>query len=122
MRARRLSNRVSTRQVGPPARRSRKFSSGKCKPGMDLGIAGRRAIVCASTKGLGLAAAKALAGEGVNVVLNGRDRDHAQRMARALHAEFGAQAMGVGADLTTAEGRTCLLDACAAPHILVTNN
>lgn len=89
---------------------------------MDLGIAGRWAIVCASTEGLGFAAARALAAEGVNVVVNGRDRDKAERRAGELHTEFGTQVVGVGADLITAEGRVRLLEACPAPDILVTNN
>jgi 3-oxoacyl-[acyl-carrier protein] reductase len=89
---------------------------------MDLRIAGRWAVVCASTEGLGLAAAKALAGEGVNVVVNGRDSDKAKRRACELHAEFGTQVVGIGADLISSEGRARLLAACPDPDILITNN
>jgi 3-oxoacyl-[acyl-carrier protein] reductase len=88
---------------------------------MDLGIAGRWAIVCASSQGLGRACAEALASEGVNVVVNGRDHD--KLMATAMEiARLGAQVVPVTADITTAEGRAALLAACAEPDILVTNN
>ena len=88
---------------------------------MDLGIAGRRALVCASSSGLGLACAAALAREGCRVWINGR---HADRLedARAQLAASGAQARAVAADLVTPEGRDALLAACPEPDILVNNN
>ncbi|WP_333481994.1 MULTISPECIES: SDR family oxidoreductase [Citricoccus] len=67
---------------------------------MDLGLKGRTALVCASTKGLGWASAQALAAEGVRVAVNGRD--HARAEAKA--AELGESAIGIGGDLTTADG------------------
>jgi len=84
---------------------------------MDLGIAGRRAIVCGSSRGLGRACAEALIAEGVQVWLNGRDPE---RLART-QAELNP-AGAVAADIDTPEGRAALLAACPDPDILVTNN
>ena len=89
---------------------------------MDLGIAGRKAIVCASTQGLGLACATALAGEGVEVWINGRDPVRAATVAAQLAVQTGVAVHGVGADITTAAGRAALLAACPEPDILVNNN
>jgi 3-oxoacyl-[acyl-carrier protein] reductase len=89
---------------------------------MDLGIAGRRAIVCASSQGLGRACAEALADEGVHVVVNGRDPGRVEQTAAALRGAYGVEAIGVAADITTSAGRTQLLAACPNPDILVTNN
>ncbi len=88
---------------------------------MDLGIAGRRALVCASSSGLGLACAAALAREGCEVWLNGR---HADRLAQAQAqlAAAGAVVYAVAADLVTPAGRDALLAACPEPDILVNNN
>jgi 3-oxoacyl-[acyl-carrier protein] reductase len=88
---------------------------------MDLGIAGRRALVCASSSGLGLACAAALAREGCQVWINGR---HPERLeaARAQLAVGGAQVQAVAADLVTPAGRDRLLAACPEPDILVNNN
>jgi 3-oxoacyl-[acyl-carrier protein] reductase len=88
---------------------------------MDLGIAGRTALVCASSRGLGRACAEALAAEGVQVFINGRD---SERLSRAL-AEMRAvdiEARAVAADVTTDEGRAALLQACPNPDILINNN
>ncbi|RIL07952.1 MAG: 3-oxoacyl-ACP reductase [Proteobacteria bacterium] len=89
---------------------------------MDLGIAGRRAIVCASSRGLGRACAEALAAEGVDVVLNGRDAARLEATASAIRAKTGARVTAVAADLCTEEGRERLLAACPEPDILVNNN
>ena len=88
---------------------------------MDLGIAGRRALICASSSGLGLACAVALAREGCQVWINGRDPDRLA-FARAQLAAIGATVQAVAADLVTAEGRDALLAACPEPDILVNNN
>lgn len=89
---------------------------------MDLGISGRKALLCASNAGLGLACAKALAIEGVDVYINGRD---AAKIATA-EAEVKAVAKGkvfsVQADVTTDEGRDNLLSTCPNPDILLNNN
>ena len=88
---------------------------------MDLGISGRKALVCASSKGLGRACAEALADEGVHVVINGRDE---QRLLQTL-AEFrkaGRQVTAVAGDVTTDRGRSALLEACPDADILINNN
>jgi len=87
---------------------------------MDLGIAGRRALVCGSTRGLGLACAESLAREGVDIVINGRTG--AAEGAAELATEFDVSVRGVDADLNTEAGRSALLAACPEPDILVTNN
>lgn len=95
---------------------------------MDLGIRGRRALVCASSQGLGLACAQALAQEGCHVTLNGRDAAKLARTAQALREALaagpphGASVQAVAADLGTEAGRQALLAACPEPDILVNNN
>ncbi len=89
---------------------------------MDLGIRGRRAIVCASSRGLGLACAQSLAGEGVDVVLNGRTAETVASAASQIAATSSVEVIGVAADIDTREGRASLIDACPAPDIVVTNN
>lgn len=91
---------------------------------MDLQLDGRWAIVQASSRGLGLACARSLAGEGVNVVINGRDGEALEK-ARAQIAEtarVGVEVLVVEGDLTSASTRDALLAACPEPDILVTNN
>ena len=89
---------------------------------MDLGIKGRKAIVCASSKGLGRACAFALAEAGVDVVLNGRNADVLHATAEALRATYPVNVTEVVGDLSTAEGRAALLAACPNPDILINNN
>ncbi len=89
---------------------------------MDLGLAGKRAIVCASSKGLGRACATALAREGCAVVINGRDAASLGAAAKAIAEATGASVTSVAADLGTEAGRKALLAACPAPDILVNNN
>jgi 3-oxoacyl-[acyl-carrier protein] reductase len=89
---------------------------------MDLGIAGRRAIVCASSRGLGRACALALSAEGVDVVLNGRDPDTLANSVAELRAATRGNVVGIVGDVTTIEGRAALLEACPDPDILVNNN
>jgi len=89
---------------------------------MDLGIKGRRAVICASSRGLGLACAEALAAEGVAVVINGRDPDRLAATAEEIRARHGASVTAVPGDVTTEEGRAALLAACPDPDILVNNN
>ena len=88
---------------------------------MDLGIAGKKAIICASSKGLGKACAAALASESVKVWICARHRDALDRAAAEISAGCGAQVSVVVADVTTDEGREALLSACPAPDILVNN-
>lgn len=89
---------------------------------MDLGIAGRRAIVCASTRGLGNACAEALLAEGAHVVVNGRDLARTRSIADAMEERHPGRVTAVCGDVTTAAGREALLAACPDPDILVTNN
>ncbi|HWM19399.1 MAG TPA: SDR family oxidoreductase [Ilumatobacteraceae bacterium] len=89
---------------------------------MDLGIAGRRAIVCASSQGLGRACAEALSAEGVDVVLNGRDADKLALAAAEIRALGAGDVSVVAADITTDDGRDALLAACPEPDIVVLNN
>jgi 3-oxoacyl-[acyl-carrier protein] reductase len=89
---------------------------------MDLGIAGRKAIVCASSRGLGRACAKALAAAGCEVVINGRDRDQLAATAAELRQTIGAKIVPVAADVATADGQKALFDTCPEPDILVNNN
>ncbi|MEQ8395583.1 SDR family oxidoreductase [Thalassobaculum sp.] len=88
---------------------------------MDLGISGRKAIVCGSSRGLGRAIAGSLARAGCVVVLNGIDADRLKAEAGALHKETGADVIPVAADVTTREGQDALFAPCAAPDILITN-
>jgi 3-oxoacyl-[acyl-carrier protein] reductase len=89
---------------------------------MDLGIAGRRALVCASSSGLGRACARALAAEGVEIVVNGRDAARLEAAAEAIRRESNVRVTAVVADLCSEEGRAALLAACPDPDILVNNN
>jgi 3-oxoacyl-[acyl-carrier protein] reductase len=89
---------------------------------MNLGLEGRKGIVCASSRGLGRACATALAREGVAVVVNGRDPDRLEATAAAIRRESGAPVIAVAADLGSEEGRARILAACPEPDILVTNN
>jgi len=88
---------------------------------MDLGIKGRRAIVCASSKGLGRACAHSLAREGAEIVMVARGAEALAQAADAIRADTGARVHTVAADVTTEAGRAALLEACADPDILVTN-
>lgn len=89
---------------------------------MDLGIQGKKALVCASSQGLGYACALALAQEGCEVFINGRDLPKLARAAKALRRETGAKVTPVQADIATEDGRATVLAACPAPDILVNNN
>jgi len=88
---------------------------------MDLGISGRNAIVCASSKGLGKATALALASEGVNVWICGRHQDSLDQAAAEIALVKGGAVQALVADVTTDEGRDALLAACPSPDILVNN-
>jgi 3-oxoacyl-[acyl-carrier protein] reductase len=89
---------------------------------MELGIAGRKAIVCASSRGLGRACALALARASCEVVINGRDGKALETAADEMRRATGARILAVQADVATAQGQAALLDACPAPDILVNNN
>lgn len=84
-------------------------------------IKGRRAIVCASSKGLGRGCAEALAEAGVHLTLNARTADALERTADEIRARHGVEVKTVAVDVTTDEGRAALLEAEPAPDILVNN-
>ncbi len=88
---------------------------------MDLGLAGRKAIVCASSKGLGKACAHSLAREGASVVVNGREPGAVEAAAVEIGAATGAEVVPVVADVTSADGQAALFAACPAPDILINN-
>jgi 3-oxoacyl-[acyl-carrier protein] reductase len=88
---------------------------------MNLGIAGRRAIVCGGSKGLGRGCAEALAAEGAHVFLAARSADTLARAASEIAAQTGAKLEPVVADVATPEGRRAILEACPSPDILVNN-
>lgn len=89
---------------------------------MDLGIRGRKAIVCASSQGLGYACALALAQEGCEVFINGRDPQRLEQARQSLQAATGAVVHAVRADINTEAGRAALVQTCPEPDILVNNN
>ena len=89
---------------------------------MDLGIAGRHAIVCASSRGLGFACADSLAREGVHVTINGRNAAALADAAGRLTERHAVAITAVVGDITEQSTRDALLAACPMPDILVTNN
>jgi 3-oxoacyl-[acyl-carrier protein] reductase len=89
---------------------------------MDLGIRGRKAIVCASSQVLGKGCALALAEAGVALTINGRNRELLEKTAAEIRGRYGVDVDPVVADLGTSEGVAALLAACPAPDILINNN
>ncbi|MEJ6397960.1 SDR family oxidoreductase [Yoonia sp. 208BN28-4] len=88
---------------------------------MDLGIKGKTALVCASSKGLGKGCAAALAAAGVDLILNARGADALEATAQELRDAHGVKVTAVAADITSPEGRAKVLDAAGQVDILVTN-
>ncbi|MEP3786586.1 SDR family oxidoreductase [Ascidiaceihabitans sp.] len=88
---------------------------------MDLGITGKRALVCASSKGLGLGCAEALAEAGVDLVMNARGAEALEASAADIRTRFGVDVVTVAADVTTAEGQAAVLEAAQGVDILVNN-
>ena len=88
---------------------------------MDLGIKGKRALVCASSKGLGRGCAEALAAAGVNLVLNARGAEALEATATAIREKYDVEVITVAADVATEDGRAALLEAAGAVDILVNN-
>jgi 3-oxoacyl-[acyl-carrier protein] reductase len=88
---------------------------------MDLGIRGRRALVCAASRGLGRGCAEALAREGVDVTICARTAADVERAAAEIGAVAGRAVAWVACDITTPDGRAQALRACPAPDILVNN-
>ena len=88
---------------------------------MDLGIRGKRALVCASSKGLGRGCAMALAEAGVDLVINARSEGPLEETAQAIREAHGVTVTAVAADITSEEGRAQVLKAAGAVDILVNN-
>jgi 3-oxoacyl-[acyl-carrier protein] reductase len=88
---------------------------------MDLGIAGRRALVMGASRGLGHACALALARDGAEVTIVARNPDRLARAAARIRAESAAKVTPVAGDFRTAAGRDAALAACPSPDILVTS-
>ncbi|MGF6758269.1 SDR family oxidoreductase [Paraburkholderia sp. GAS42] len=88
---------------------------------MDMGIAGRTALVCAASKGLGRGCAEALAAEGVNLVIVARTAATLEATAADIRKNTGVEVKAVACDITTAEGRAAAIAACPQPDILVNN-
>ncbi|MCP4319409.1 MAG: SDR family oxidoreductase [Hyphomicrobiales bacterium] len=89
---------------------------------MDLGLSDRKAVICASSRGLGRGCAVALAEAGCSVVINGRNAHTLTDTAKDIHHATGAKVDVVVADVSTIEGQNALLAACPDPDILVNNN
>ena len=88
---------------------------------MEMGIAGKRALVCASSKGLGRGCAEALAAEGVNLIINARSDDALQKTAQHIRTTYGVEVIAIAADITSESGRAEVLAAATDIDILVTN-
>lgn len=88
---------------------------------MDLGLKGKRALVCASSKGLGRGCAEALAAEGVELILNARTKETLEATAEHIRQRYGVDVTTVAADITLEEGRAQVLEASGDVDILVTN-
>jgi len=88
---------------------------------VDLGIGGRRALICGASKGLGRACALSLAREGVHVTITARGKEALEAAAKDIRNETGAEVSAVVGDITTPEGRAAALAAIPDPDILVTN-
>ena len=88
---------------------------------MDLGIKGRKAIVCAASKGLGKGCAMALAHEGVDLVINSRTRETLEATAEEIRSATGATVTAVACDITTPDGRAEVLAVAGTVDILINN-
>ena len=88
---------------------------------MDLGIKGRTALVCASSKGLGRGCAEALAAEGVDLVLNARGIEALEATAASIRDAYGVAVTTIAADITSKAGQAAVLAAAGDVDILVTN-
>src|SRR5271166_2087051 len=88
---------------------------------MDFGIAGKSALVCAASKGLGKGCALNLAREGVNLTITARNRDVLEATAAEIRAATGVKVVTVAGDITTEDGHKAALAACPDPDILINN-
>jgi 3-oxoacyl-[acyl-carrier protein] reductase len=88
---------------------------------VDLGIAGRRAVLLGSSRGLGRACAESIAREGVHVVINGRTAADVDAAVAEIRAGYDVEVAGVVGDSSTAEVHDALLEACSEPDIVLLN-
>ena len=88
---------------------------------LDFGLEGRTALICASSRGLGLGCARALAHLGVHIVMNARGKPALEEAAHQLHQDTGAKITPIASDITTIEGRQAVLAAAGHIDILVNN-
>ncbi|MGJ8615986.1 MAG: SDR family oxidoreductase [Sulfitobacter sp.] len=88
---------------------------------MDLGIKGKSALVCASSKGLGLGCAENLAAAGVNLIMNARGEDALEAAAERIRHDYGVVVTTVAADVATEEGQARVISAAKDVDILVNN-
>jgi 3-oxoacyl-[acyl-carrier protein] reductase len=88
---------------------------------MDLGIKGKRALVCASSKGLGLGCAEHLAAAGVDLVMNARGEEALEASAARLREAYGVDVVTVAADVATQDGQAAVIEAARGVDILVNN-
>ncbi|WP_421983848.1 SDR family oxidoreductase [Roseibium sp.] len=89
---------------------------------MDLGLTGKKAIVCASSRGLGKGCAQALAEAGCDIVLNGRTEAVLEETRKEIRDRYNVSVLSIAADVSSPEGQRALLSACPDPDILVNNN
>src|SRR6516225_336171 len=88
---------------------------------LDLGIRGRKALVCAASKGLGRACAMSLGRAGVELTITARTKETLEETAEEIRRATGAKVTAVAGDITTEAGRAAALEACPEPDVLVNN-
>jgi 3-oxoacyl-[acyl-carrier protein] reductase len=88
---------------------------------MDMGLRGKSALVCASSKGLGRGCAFSLAREGVNLIITARGKEALEKTAEGIRTATGVKVTAVACDITTEAGRAVALAACPNPDILINN-
>ena len=99
----------------------RSWANEKGNREMDLGIKGKKALVCASSKGLGLGCAEALAQAGVDLVMNARGVEALEASAERLRSAYGVEVTTVAADVATAEGQAAVIAVAEGVDVLVNN-
>ena len=88
---------------------------------MDMGIKGKTALICGSSKGLGRGCAEALAAEGVNLVMNARTSSNLERTAEKIRKTYKVEVKTIACDVTTVDGQNKVFDTISNLDILVTN-
>ena len=88
---------------------------------MDMGIKGKTALICGSSKGLGRGCAEALAAEGVNLVMNARTSSNLERTAEKIRKIYQVEVKTIACDVTTVDGQNKVFDTISNLDILVTN-